>query len=140
VINYSKGQKYINWIDEYAKKHEIFSKCAEVTTLMKEAFPELTRVRGEVYILPANFHREHWWLVDELGAVVDPTADQYFTPFYGYSCIMEYLPRDESLPEVVGVCTNCGQYCLPPEGNSFACSKKCHAILEKYYNVKMVQK
>ena len=77
--------------------------CKETTLAMQEAFPELTRVRGHYYC-PAWGEREHWWLVDPEGDIVDPTKAQ-FPSHHGV-----YVPWDEDAEEPSGICLNCGEY------------------------------
>lgn len=101
---------YIDWIKTVV---EPTGRCAEVTLEMQAAFPELTRVRGHYYC-PFWGEREHWWLVDEEGQVVDPTAAQFPSRGVGH-----YEPWDESRPEPTGMCPECGEYCY--EGRTFCC-------------------
>lgn len=119
-------EKYKKWIEEYQANNDIFSKCAQLSKLMKEAFPELKCIRGEVFISPALMLREHIWCETVDGVVVDPTASQYATDYYGNSKIVDYMPRDESVPEPQGKCVNCGEYCYPPI--THLCSEECHSI------------
>lgn len=94
---------------------------------MLAEFPELTLVRGH-YVCPIWGLREHWWLVDSAGVVVDPTAEQFPSKGWG-----EYIPLPDNAPEPTGQCMNCGEYCYD---GSWACSKSCNRLLEAYYNVK----
>jgi hypothetical protein len=84
---------------------------------MAAAFPELKRVRG--YCLAIHHHyfagmlydHSHWWLLDEAGKVVDPTASQY-------ARIEAYNPIDEAtFREPSGKCMNCGELVYPPRRN-----------------------
>lgn len=78
--------------------------CKETTLAMQEAFPELTRVRGHYYCLPWG-ERDHWWLIDPDGKIVDPTKAQF--PCYGCG---QYIAWNEGDPEPTGKCLNCGEY------------------------------
>lgn len=78
--------------------------CKETTISMQEAFPTLTRVRGH-YHCPVWGEREHWWLTDLNGLIVDPTKAQFPSGLLGV-----YVPWDEGDPEPTGKCLNCGEY------------------------------
>ena len=110
-------EKYQNWIDQnvmVARNNcEFFSK--EIT----KTFPELTLVRGHYYD-PLGYVTEHWWTKDKKGKIVDPTAEQ----FAGPKIIEMYEEWDESQPEPVGICANCGKHVFFP--NNTVCSEKCH--------------
>lgn len=99
--------------------------CAEATTAMAAAFPTLKRVRGQ-YLDWVIGPRDHWWLVDLDGTIVDPTATQFPTGGSG-----DYQPRDESLPEPTGRCMECGELCF--DHRSF-CSDDCEVAGVAYYN------
>ena len=90
--------------------------CKGTTIAMQEKFPELTRVRGH-YHCPVWGEREHWWLIDPDGEIVDPTKHQF--PTHGDG---EYVPWNEGDPEPTGMCPNCGGYAY--DGNTF-CSDEC---------------
>ncbi len=79
-------------------------RCSEITLRMQEVFPELTRVRGH-YHCWAQGRREHWWLTDPDGNIVDPTYAQF--PSQGTG---EYVPWVEGDPEPTGKCLDCGEY------------------------------
>lgn len=100
-----------------------YGQCAEATEQMQAAFPTLTRVRGHYYC-PFWGEREHWWLVDPAGQIVDPTAAQF--PSRGSGV---YVPRDETQPEPTGRCPNCGEYCYD---GATCCSENCHLEYAAY--------
>ena len=79
-------------------------RCKSVTLRMKIVFPELTRVRGHYHCWVWG-KREHWWLIDPDGEIVDPTAAQF--PSHGAGI---YAPWKEGSPEPMGKCLNCGEY------------------------------
>ena len=79
-------------------------RCEEVTLQMQEVFPELERVRGHYHCWEWG-KREHWWLTDPDGEILDPTALQF--PSFGAG---EYEPWNEGDPEPRGKCLNCGKY------------------------------
>jgi hypothetical protein len=113
--------KYQEWINEnYPNQVSARLQCEKATLRMLEAFPELKRVRGQIELMDATglypSKEPHWWLINESGEVVDPTAHQYMKK------ISQYLPCDESKGEPSGTCPNCGGICY--EGN-YICSEKC---------------
>lgn len=110
---------YHKWISKNVQ--EAYGKCAEVTLEMERVFPELLRVRGHYYC-PLWGDREHWWLVDFEGNVVDPTASQF--PSRGFGV---YTPWEEDSPEPTGKCYNCGDYCYEGE---LTCSERCNLGLD----------
>jgi|AMWB02.1.fsa_nt_gi hypothetical protein len=107
---------YVQWISEWLQNNDPHLKCATATLEMVSAFPELTRIRGHVWLC-GGYERPHWWCIDKNGDVVDPTASQF-------NGIVMYEPWDESLPEPTGVCANCGGYTY---NHATCCSDKCHA-------------
>jgi hypothetical protein len=113
--------KYSEWITKNIT--EAYGKCKEMAEEMAKIFPELTIVRGHYYCMVWG-EREHWWLVDEQGHIVDPTAAQFPTKGNG-----EYVPWDEGAPEPTGMCPNCGEYCY--DGN-YCCSESCSISYAAY--------
>lgn len=109
-------ERYEKWISENIR--ESYGKCSEATLRMNEEFPELKRVRGHYYC-PIWGEREHWWLVDFEGNVVDPTKSQFPSRGIGH-----YEPWNEGDPEPTGMCANCGE--LIYDGNTTVCSEQCH--------------
>ena len=107
-----------------------FAACAQWTLDMQQAFPELIRVRGTV-TLSNGWEREHWWLTDPSGTIVDPTADQFVQAYYGNAVVLAYHPRDESEPEPTGLCHECGGYCFNGEP---LCSDRCSRAYMAYLN------
>ncbi len=106
---------YQDWITENVKD-DGYGQCREVTEAMVAAFPELTRVRGHYYCWQWG-EREHWWLVDPSGEIIDPTERQFPSKGHG-----EYVPWPEGAPEPTGMCPNCGGYSY--DGNT-CCSDRC---------------
>lgn len=125
------GGTYQDWIDAKLATEDSWNKCVEWTTEMSEAFPELKRVRGHVYVIGVG-ERPHWWLKDPDGNAIDPTRQQFYdlpgegkTAYYGgMGCAMyEELPED--FIEPIGKCPNCGGLIYPNEYSSDVCSEKC---------------
>lgn len=114
-------QKYQEWIDNFVS--DPLGHCAELTLEMQKEFPELERVRGHYYCAFWG-KREHWWLVDKAGSVVDPSAAQFPSKGLG-----EYAEWDDSLPEPTGMCPNCGD--LVFDGRT-CCSDNCHREYAAY--------
>ena len=105
---------YATWIT--ANVTNTYGRCKDVSEQMSAAFPELTLVRGYYYCWSWG-ERTHWWLVDEQGEIVDPTAAQFPSKGTG-----EYVAWVEGSPEPTGMCPNCGGYVY--DGNT-CCSEKC---------------
>lgn len=96
--------KYSDWIKEYLQSHpDVSGLCKKSSNEMVDKYPELTRVRGTVHLSYADKPIEHWWCIDEDGNIIDPTASQFHF-------IEKYEERDETQPEPVGECLNCGKY------------------------------
>lgn len=113
-------EKYQAWIAQNIT--ETYGCCKEATDAMVLAFPELKQVRGH-YLCPLWGQRTHWWLVDEWGSIVDPTADQFPSKGGGL-----YEPWDESREEPTGICPNCGAYAY----GTYCCSERCHEEYAAY--------
>lgn len=134
-----RSQEYKAWIeDRLAAGTRPLNKCEEWTIEMQAAFPELQRVRGYVF-LSAGYERPHWWLIDEDGAVVDPTHKQWVDGSYypPGTVVLSYEPLDEEYEAahpVQGKCMSCGEL---SRYLSWACSKKCAIELDAYYNCKI---
>lgn len=117
-------EKYKKWIEKNVTNP--YGACDEIAQKMELAFPELKRVRGH-YHCDVWGERAHWWLVDQDGGIIDPTAKQF--PSGGCST---YKPWEEGENEPTGKCLNCGNYCY--NGKS-TCSKACMKILDQQYSV-----
>jgi hypothetical protein len=115
-------EKYNTWITNKLSTSNPWNMCDEWTKEMNNEFPELTRIRGQV-LLTNGWYRAHWWLVDTAGNVIDPTASQFSSDYFGGSKVLNYEPRDESEPEPTGICPNCGEYCY---NSKTCCSDSCH--------------
>jgi hypothetical protein len=118
------SEQYDLWISEHYGSHEkAYGACAEATLAMQRAFPELTRVRGHYYCL-AWGERQHWWLTDADGQIVDPTAAQFPSAGHGI-----YEPWIEGADEPTGKCPNCGGLIY---GGGSVCSDDCARSYEAY--------
>ena len=115
---------YSKWISENVGGTG-YGKCADVTQAMADTFPELQRVRGHYYCLTWG-ERAHWWLVDESGNIVDPTARQF--PSYGSGV---YVPWVDGKPEPTGICANCGE---PAFNGGTVCSDACGTAYVAFVN------
>lgn len=117
--------RYQEWIDAYVARHEGFvrGKCAEATTEMVAAFPELRRACGFVATVWGD--DQHWWCVTSTGEIVDPTRAQ-FPAVFGYEEVDPAHPH-RKIP--TGTCANCG-------GDAFdgdtVCGKSCHDAYVAY--------
>jgi hypothetical protein len=92
-------------------------RCQEITLEMQAEFPELVRVRGH-YLCPLYGRRPHWWLTDEAGMIIDPTASQ-FVPGGDY---VEWTGD-----EPTGRCINCGENVFD---HSLVCGPGCGIAAE----------
>ena len=81
-----------------------YGKCERVCKAMLETFPDLTLIRGHYWDYEWG-RRQHWWLSDRNGNVIDPTAMQFPSKGTG-----TYEPWDEGSPEPTGKCMQCGEY------------------------------
>ncbi len=121
------SEKYQGWIKKNVKG-DGYAKCIEITLAMGKEFPELQRRKG-------FFHdgiwgrRTHWWLRDENGNIIDPTAKQHPTGEWFPVTDRYYTDltdlNDEELSKVVpsGPCANCGGDVY---GGGTVCSDICH--------------
>lgn len=113
--------QYKEWIRNNVV--EPWGACEDATRIMVGVFPELTRVRGHYVCLSWGL-REHWWLVEFDGSIVDPTAAQF--PCSGTSV---YIPWEEGAEEPRGKCINCGEYVF---SGRITCCRACaddHALV-----------
>lgn len=122
---------YEEWIEFYAAQQPdrfVRGKCAEATRLMVEAFPELQRVAGFVYVPWGR--DEHWWCRAPDGSIVDPTRSQ-FPQIYHYEELNLSDPETRKLVPT-GRCMDCGDDVY--EGKTF-CDERCEAATRAYLGV-----
>lgn len=124
----SELERYADWIARNVEGSG-YGKCAEATTAMVEAFPELRRARG-FYHDPLWGKRTHWWCVAPDSSVVDPTAAQF--PSRGAFEYEELLEQELADSAPTGVCHDCGSPVF--KGASF-CSTKCSEATRRYLGV-----
>lgn len=123
---------YAEWIESYVARQKnrfVRGKCAEATTEMVAAFPELRRAAGFAHVTWGR--DQHWWCVAPDGTIVDPTKEQF-----EFGVVLQYEELDLDDPETrsrvpTGVCPNCGDECY--NGDSL-CSKKCEVSYLAYLN------
>ena len=103
---FSRNKKYEEWImKNYPTPDLAFRKCYEACLKMKQVFPELDIIRGQIEVeepdgwIPTK--TTHWWCKYK-DIIVDPTKHQYPTR------ILCYKPIDESKGDPTGKCLNCG--------------------------------
>lgn len=123
--------KYIQWIIDNVpqKPSDVYGKCKLWCDKMIEVFPELILTRGHFHCTEWG-KREHWWLVTTNGNIIDPTIQQF--PSYIFATSDCYEVWDESKPEPVGKCLNCGSYVFPPRTHH--CCDECEKENLKYLN------
>jgi len=96
--------QYAEWIKAYVDRTpHLLGRCKDAVDEMHAAFPELRPAKGYAQTLSWG-ERDHWWLVAENGAIVDPTEAQFPGGIFHYR---EWLPG--SLTRV-GKCMDCGEY------------------------------
>jgi hypothetical protein len=102
-------QKYSDYIAGLGLTQQTaYGKCKETCEEMLKHFPELT-LRAGFYECPIWGRREHWWLTDPAGNLIDPTAVQF--PSQGIGDYKSLEP--DKRPR--GKCPNCGEYCYNGE-------------------------
>ena len=117
---------YSDWVENNVK--EAYGRCKEYVEKMHTTFPELSVRRG-FYHCPFWGERQHWWLEDEDGQVVDPTAVQFPSKGAGE---YESLNDDELEDKVpTGVCMDCG---APVYHGVMFCSERCEMATLNYLN------
>lgn len=123
----SEDPRYAAWIAErYPTREKALAQCAEATTAMAAAFPELRRVAGLVAHGDYVEDLEHWWLVEANGAIVDPTLAQWNAMFIlGYH---EIKPDSPIYGKPRRKCMNCSRYYFG--GGSGICSKRCEVAFD----------
>lgn len=126
-------EKYKEWVKEYIDRTPfLLGKCHAASAEMRAAFPELQEKKGYVQTL-AWGEREHVWMVDEEGNIVDPTEGQF--P-HGALSYREWVPGALTL---VGRCMECGDQiwrCVDSlEGERhYFCGSDCEKSAEIAYN------
>lgn len=122
-------REYSNWIKTNVNQETHgYGECHEVSHAMAAVFTELTVKKG-FYHCHSWGRRTHWWLVDEDGQIVDPTARQFPSAGRGdYQAI-----SDDELPELVptGRCMDCGDDVY--KGATF-CNRSCENSYAAYLN------
>jgi hypothetical protein len=106
--------QYAAWVEAQNLPECPAGLCHSVAVQMREAFPELTLVRGHYVVWGDEKQYPHWWLTTPDGEIVDPTAAQ-FGGMPG-----EYVPHVGDEP--TGRCLDCGLYVF--HGRSF-CDDTC---------------
>jgi hypothetical protein len=117
--------KYWEWLREH-DKHNHAGMCSAQSLALQKAFPELLRVRGYVRF------DHHWWCETPDGIIVDPTWKQ----FRGYA--YTYQAYDESQPEPIGQCFECGAllYEEGAYGLNYRGDGLCRICSEYYHDFK----
>lgn len=115
--------EYLEWI-EHNVGDNAYGQCDRHTKEMASTFPELRRVCGFYYCTHWG-RREHWWLVDPVGNVIDPTASQF--PSGGLGVYRELSDEEITAEVPIGTCANCGgDIYRHSECTSTVCSKRCY--------------
>lgn len=122
--------KYTRWIEEYVTAQPqrfVRGKCDEATRQMVEAFPELRRAAGFVYVQWGR--DQHWWCVTKEGEIVDPTFEQF-----GVFGVQSYEELDLEDPVTqkrvpTGRCMDCGEDVY---GGNVFCNAECEEATRLY--------
>jgi hypothetical protein len=126
---------YGNWIETWLESNAAYGNCKRAAEAMAEQFPELTVVCG--YVETNYGRRDHFWLKDFKGDLIDPTISQF-------QWVLEYEEFKPNKTWVrVGKCMNCGEDILRKIQSldemvyvGSACSSACEKALDEYYNKK----
>lgn len=125
---------YETWIQAYRlRKPDLLGLCKEACEEMQITFPELTMVRGHLFLSNSTKTPTHWWLKDPKGVIVDPTASQYIweAPWGKKAFILHYDEWTEGHKEPTGKCPQCGGYAF--DSNKF-CKDSCETKYMAYLN------
>lgn len=115
--------KYARWID--ANVSDVYGKCKETVDEMGQTFPELAITKG-FYWCPIWGRRQHWWLMDPSGGIVDPTAEQFPSSGFG---IYEAIADSELENKVpIGVCAECGGDVYKNSASTYFCCPQCEHL------------
>jgi len=120
--------KYKQWIDTYYGTYtDALGRCKEACTEMKRKFPELTVTNGFVSSAWEENNREHWWLKDLEGQIIDPTRMQYrnIEPIEYEEIDDNHIARQKPRKH----CPNCGGYFY---SDGYLCSEKCEKEYTDY--------
>lgn len=93
-----------------------YGECHKMSAAMKKAFPDLREVKGFFHCFWGS--RQHGWLVDQDGTIVDPTRAQ----FPGFGVYEEIKPEDFATRIPSGRCMGCGDDVF---GGETFCSDSC---------------
>lgn len=115
-------QEHKNWITHNVKGNT-YGRCDELTTAMKQYFPNLRKVRG-FYHCPVWGRRTHWWLESPDGQIIDPSSQQF--PSRGYGEYQEVADKDLSELVPVGRCMECMADVYENFEICGFCSIECH--------------
>lgn len=126
-------KEYELWIECWLSENKPHGRCKEASEQMNKQFPELIIVPGFVYTDWGR--REHFWLKDQSGEIVDPTASQF-------NIIFEYEEWKPGTPVRVGRCKDCGEDILfcpqsldeSPDIDQDFCSESCRNATLAYLN------
>ena len=107
--------------------------CGVFTRAFQERFPSLRRIAGYYFCTASGWsYGEHWWLLDNAGQVIDPTADQF--PCQGHGRYEPYSPFKHKV--LKGKCPCCGRGLYSREGG-YPCSLPCDQELAQEYGPRL---
>lgn len=123
--------KYAEWIAAYVAAQPnqyVRGHCHKATRAMVEAFPELRRAAGFVFVTWGR--EEHWWCVAPDSTIVDPTQAQFEAVFEYEELDLDDPKTRERVP--IGKCMNCGDETYPSSLEACMCSRECALSFQAY--------
>ncbi len=118
----------MNYNDVVKEAESIFGdpygKCKEYVDFIAERINGLQKVRG-FYHCPIWGKRQHWWLEDSCGNILDPTVSQF--PSGGMGEYEEYDYEIHKTP--IGRCINCGELVFENKVGRDACDERCYSAI-----------
>lgn len=102
--------------------------CGTFTRCFVERFPGLKAVAGYYHSSTGLNRGDHWWLVNEKGETIDPTADQFLD--CGAGTLVPYNPHKHLTAK--GTCMCCG-FSIFMSDKRAACSPECDEELAREY-------
>ena len=130
------SEKYSAWIREAIGDGNGYGKCKGLCEKMAQVFPELEVRKGLFHSL-AWGDRQHFWLRDRNGTIVDPAGKQHPDGSWFPENDAQYSDmtnmEDEEIMQVVptGKCMDCGE---PTYGGKSMCSEACERSYMAYLN------
>ncbi len=110
------------WLSSHLKGEDGYGECLSVCQEMVKRWPTLILVRG-YYHCPSWGERGHWWLINEAGQIVDPTARQF--PSGGQGRYVVYSDAEIAERTPIGRCLDCGEDIFEGGYSGTFCTEAC---------------